>query len=198
MVVGIEDDELAQPQVTGLRSGLGRDPFLQVAIAGQDVRVVVHDRVTRPIEAHGEGHLGEGHADGVGQALSQGTGGRLDAGGLAVFRMARGTASPLAEPLELLQGQVEARDMKQGVQERTSMSGRENEAVPVGPEGITRVELERAIPERVGHGRRTQRQAGVPGLGLLHGVHGQEAQGIDAEFVQLGRSDGGRGRSDGG
>ncbi len=51
-----------------------------------------------------------------------------------------------------------------------------------------RVELEEAIPERVGHGRGTQWQTGVPGLGLLHGVNGQEAQGVDAEFVQLGRS----------
>ncbi len=32
----------------------------------------------------------------------------------------------------------------------------------------------------------------MPGLGLLHGVHGQEAQGVDTEFVQFGRSDGGR------
>jgi hypothetical protein len=31
------------------------------------------------------------------------------------------------------------------------VSGRENEPVPVGPEGITRVELERAIPECIGH-----------------------------------------------
>ena len=71
------------------------------------------------------------------------------------------------------------------------MSGRENEAVPVGPEGIIRFEFERAIPESVGHGRRTQRQTGVPGLGLLHGVHGQEAQRVDTELVQFGRSDGG-------
>ncbi len=146
VVVGIEDDELAQPQVAGLRPGLGRDPFLQVAIAGQNVGVVVHDGVTRSIEVRGKGHLGDGHADGVGQALTQGSGGGLNAGGLAVFGMARGAAPPLAEPLEFLQWQVEARDMEQGVQERTSMSGREDEAVPVGPEGITRVELERAIP----------------------------------------------------
>jgi nucleotide-binding universal stress UspA family protein len=69
------------------------------------------------------------------------------------------------------------------------MSGRENEAVPVGPEGITRVELEKAIPECVGHGRRAQRQPGMPGVGLLHHVHGQEAERVDTEFVQFGRSD---------
>src|SRR5271157_4626809 len=127
---------------------------------------MVHDGVTRSIEARCEGDLGDGHADGVGQALPQGTGGSLDAGGLAVFRMAWGTAPPLAEPLEFLQWQVEARDMKQSVQERTPMSGRENKAVPVGPEGITRVELEQAIPERVGHGRRTQGRPGCPDLAL--------------------------------
>jgi hypothetical protein len=105
--------------------------------------------------------------------------------------MAWRTASPLAEPLEFLQWQVEARDMKQSVQQRRSMSGRENKAVAVRPDGITRVEFEKAIPERIGHGRRTQRQAGVTGLGFLHGVHGQEAQRVDTEFVQFGRSDGG-------
>ena len=147
--------------------------------------------MTRSIEARCEGRLGDGHADGVGQALPQGTGGGLDAGGLAVFRMAWRTTSPLAEPLEFLQRQVEARDMQQRVQERTSMSGRENEAVPVGPEGITRVELEQAIPECVGHGRRAQRQPGMARVGLLHHVHGQETERVDTEFVQLGRSDGG-------
>ena len=33
VVVGIEDDQFAQSQVTSIGSGLGRDPFLQVAIA---------------------------------------------------------------------------------------------------------------------------------------------------------------------
>ena len=141
VVVGIEDDELAQPQVTRLRSGLGRDSFLQVAIAGQNVGVVVHDQVPRSIEAHCKGHLGDSHADSVGQSLPQGTGGGFDAGGLAVFWMAWCTTSPLAEPLDFLQRQVEARDMKQRVQERAAMAGRENEAIPVGPEGMRGLNL---------------------------------------------------------
>jgi len=33
VVVGIQDDQLAQPQVTSIGSGFGRDPFLQVPIA---------------------------------------------------------------------------------------------------------------------------------------------------------------------
>ena len=116
VIVGIEDDELAQSQMAGFRACLGRDPFLQVAVTGQDVSVVVHDRMTRSIETRREGRLGDGHADGIGQALPQGTGGGLDAGSLAVFRMTRRPASPLAEPLEFLKGQVKTRDMKQSVQ----------------------------------------------------------------------------------
>ncbi len=112
VIVGIEDNQLAQPQVPGLRSGLGRDPFLQVAIASQDVGVVLDDFVTWPIEPGRQGRLGDGHAHGIRQALPQGTGGGLDTGGLAVFRMAWGTTSPLAKPFEFLQWQVEARDMK--------------------------------------------------------------------------------------
>jgi hypothetical protein len=71
------------------------------------------------------------------------------------------------------------------------MSGREDEAVTVGLEGVTRVELERVIPECVGHGRRTQRQTGVAGIGFLYRVNGQESQGADTEFIKFGWRDGG-------
>jgi hypothetical protein len=150
---------------------------------------VVHDRVPRPIEACCHGHLGDSHADGVGQSLPQGTGGGFDTGGLAVFRMAGRTTSPLAESLQLFQRQVETRDMKQRIQERTPMSGRENEAVAVGPKGITRVELERAIPECISHGRRAQGQPGMARVGLLHHVHSQETERVDTQLIQCGRSE---------
>ena len=189
VVIGIEDDEFSQPQVTRIGPGLGRNSFLQVAIADQNVGVVVDDRVPRPIEACRHGHFGDSHADGVGQSLPQGTGGGFDAGGLAVFRMAGRTTSPLAESLQLFQRQVETRDMKQRIQERTTMSGRENEAVAVGPKGITRIELERAIPECISHGRRAQGQPGMARVGLLHHVHGQETERVDTQLIQRRRSE---------
>ena len=46
--------------------------------------------------------LGERHADGVGEALAERAGGRLDAGGVAVLGMAGGLGAELAEVLQLV------------------------------------------------------------------------------------------------
>ena len=56
---------------------------LKVPIAGQNIGIVVHDAVTMPIESRCKRHLGNGHADSVGQALPQWPCGRLDARSLA-------------------------------------------------------------------------------------------------------------------
>jgi hypothetical protein len=71
-------------------------------------------------------------------------------------------AAPLAKPLKFFERQVEARDMQQGVEKRASMSGRENEAVPVRPQGVIRIELEQAVPECIRHGGRAQGKTRVP------------------------------------
>ena len=117
MIVIVENDQLAQAQMTGQGSRLGGDPFHQVAVAGQGIGMVVDDRVTGAIEARGQGRFGNRHTHGIGQALSQGTGGGLDAGRQTVSRVPRGAAVPLAEALQFLQRQVEAGQMQQGIQQ---------------------------------------------------------------------------------
>jgi hypothetical protein len=57
--------------------------------------------------------LGQRHADGVGDALAQRAGGGLDAGGVAVFRVARGLAVQLAEVLQVVDGQIVAGEVQQ-------------------------------------------------------------------------------------
>ena len=106
--------------------------------------------------------------------------------------MARSATSPLAESLEFLQRQVKTRNMQADAYksahpwpaERTKRSRS-------GQSGITRVKLEKAIPECVGHGRRTQGQPGMARFGLLHHVHRQETERVDAQLIQLGGSQGG-------
>jgi hypothetical protein len=73
--------------------------------------------------------------------------------------------------------------MKQRIKERTSVSGRENEAIPVRPQGIARIEFEQAIPERVCHGRLTQGQPKMARVCLLHHVYREEAEGVDAQLI---------------
>jgi hypothetical protein len=86
--------------------------------------------------------------------------------------------------LDLLQGEVVAGQVQETVEEHGAVAGGEHEAVPVEPVGARRVVLQEAAPELVGHGRRPHGHAGVAAVGLLDGVHRQEAQRVDAELVQ--------------
>src|ERR1019366_1083062 len=146
--------------------------------------IVVHYPVTGPIEACCESNLSDGHANAIRQSMSQGPRGSLDARSFAVLRMPRRPTAPLTKSLEFLQWQVISGDMKQGILQCTAMSGRENEAIPIRPVGITRVELERSVPESVRHGCRPHWQAGMTRVGLLHHVHRQKAERVDTQLIQ--------------
>ena len=76
-----------------------RNAFHQAAVAGQHIGVVV-DQVIAEGGVHDA--LGERHADAVGEALAERPGGRLDAGGMAIFGMAGGARAELAEMLDLV------------------------------------------------------------------------------------------------
>jgi hypothetical protein len=108
-IIRVKGDEFAQPQVPGERSGLRGNSLHQIAVADQDVRVVIHDDMPRPVEACRECRLGDGHADGIPEALTEGAGGGFHAGRLAVFGVARRFAAPLAEAFDFFQRQVKAR-----------------------------------------------------------------------------------------
>ena len=79
LVVVVEVDELAEPEVAGDRRGLGRDALHQVAVGADRVDAVVDDLVARAVEALGEEALGDRHADAVREALAERAGRRLDA-----------------------------------------------------------------------------------------------------------------------
>ena len=60
-------------------------------------------------EAVAQAALGDGHADGVGEALAERTGGDLDAGGVAGLGVAGRARLPLAERLEVVELEAVAR-----------------------------------------------------------------------------------------
>ena len=62
VIVVVEQGELAQPEMTREGDRLARDPFHQVAVAGERPGPVVHDIVARPVELLGQQALGDGHA----------------------------------------------------------------------------------------------------------------------------------------
>jgi hypothetical protein len=72
------------------------DALHQAAVARDHPGVVVDDLGP---EAGAQRFLGDGEAHGIGQALAQRAGGRLDPRGMAVFGVPGGARAPLAEAL---------------------------------------------------------------------------------------------------
>ena len=67
-----------------------RDALHEAAIADKDISMMIDDIEISAVEPGGQDGLGQGHAHGIGQPLTEGAGGRLDAGRVAVFGMAGG------------------------------------------------------------------------------------------------------------
>ena len=186
-VVVVEGHQLAQLEVTGEAGRLRRDALLEVTVGADAVGPVVDDLVPGPVELGRQASLGDGHAHGVGEALAQRTGGRLDAGGQAVLRVARGPRAQLAEALELLERQVVAGQVEHRVEQHAGVAGAEHEAVAVEPVGPRGGVLRKRGPQHVGHRRRAHGRTGVAAVGLLDRVDGQGADGVDGLLLVEGR-----------
>jgi hypothetical protein len=105
-------------------------------------------------------------------------GGSLDAGRVAVFRMARGLAVQLAEILQVVDRQVVAGQVQQRIQQHRAMAVGQHEAVAVGPLRVGRVVAQVAVPQHFGDLGHAHGRAGMAGIGLLHAVHGKGADGV--------------------
>ena len=123
--------------------------------------------------------LGEREADRVAEALAERPGGRLDAGRMAVFGMAGRLRAELAEVLQVLERHVRiAGEIEQRIEQHRAVAGRQDEAVAVGPVRLGRIELQELGEQHRGDVGHAHRQAGMAGVGLFHGVHGQGPDGV--------------------
>ncbi|MNT07003.1 hypothetical protein D3C72_1416910 [compost metagenome] len=142
-------------------------------------------------ELAGELLFGDRHADGIGDALAERAGRRLDAGGVTIFRVAGGLGAHLAELLDVLDGHVlVACQIEQAVEEHRTVAGRQDEAVAVRPERVLRVEVQIPGEENGGDVGAAHRHAGVAGIGFFHRVHGEETDRIGHPVVFFGRDHG--------
>ena len=146
VVVVIKAEQLAKPQMTRERRGLGRDAFHQIAVADQHIRVMIDDLMSRSVVVCGEISFRDGDADAIGESLTERTGRRLDSRRQSALRMSRRLAAPLAKLFDLLQGQIVAREMQQAVKQHRAMSGRQNKPVAIKPMRIGRIMPEKTRP----------------------------------------------------
>jgi hypothetical protein len=84
--------------------------------------------------------------------------------------MAGSLAVPLAETLDLVEGEVIAREIEHAVEQHGAMSGREDEAIAVDPVGIARIVLEKLGPEHIGCVCHSHRHTGMARVSLLDSI----------------------------
>jgi hypothetical protein len=177
-VVVPEGGQLAQAPGAGQRAGLVRNAFHQAAVAEENIGAVIDDLVAGAVELVGQQLLGHGHADGVGDALAQRAGGGLDAGCVAVLGVARRLAVQLAEILQVVDRQLVAGQVQQRIEQHRAVAVGQHEAVAVGPLRVGRVVAQVAVPQHFGDLGHAHGRAGMAGIGLLHAVHGEGADGV--------------------
>jgi len=89
--------------------------------------------MARPVELGGEHGLGQREAHGVAESLAERPGGHLHPWHVPALGVARREAAPLAERVEVVEGEAVSGEMNQGVEERAGMPVGEDEAITVEP-----------------------------------------------------------------
>ena len=171
-----EGDQPPEPEVAGQRDRLLADALHEAAVAHEHVGEVIHQPVPE-LPVHDA--LAERHADRLGDALPERAGRQLDAVGVLVLGMARRLAADLAEAFQLLDRHVLVpRQVEQAVEQHRAVAVGQDEAVAVDPMRVGGIEPHEVAEQHGGDVRHAHRRPGVAALGLLHGIHGQEADAV--------------------
>ncbi len=186
VVVVVEGDQPAEAPVAGERRRLGGHALLDVAVAGDHERVVIHDLLVGAVEARGHHALGERQAHRHRETLAERARGGLDPRRVLALRMPGGGRADLPEVLDVVEREGIAREVEHRVEQHRGVPRRQHEAVAIGPVRIGRVVAHHAREERVGERREGHRRSRVARVRLLDGVHGQRPDRVDAELFELG------------
>ena len=186
MVVVIDKGETVEAEEARERGGLGRDTFHQIAIAANAVNPVVDNIVARPVEVGGQIFRCDCHSDRVADTLTQRARGGLNPRRESPLRMARSPAAPLAKMFDVLEREIITGEVQKTVQQHTAVTCRKDEPIAVGPQRLLLIVPKKASPKHVRHWRRAHRQTGMTGVRILHRIHRQRANGVDAKLVKMG------------
>ena len=164
----VEHDQPAEPKVAGERRRFGGHAFHHVAVAGEDVGVVVHDIVAVAIEGRRQPSLRDRHPTLLPNPCPSGPVVTSTPGVTSVLGMTGRPAPPLAELFEVLDREVVPGQKQQAVEQHAGVAGREHEPIAIGPGRILRIVPQVAGPQDVGHRGRAHRHPGMAGVRVLH------------------------------
>jgi hypothetical protein len=163
--------------------------FGEVAVAADDEGVMVRDVAA---EARSQPPLGDGHADGVGESLSERSRGDLDAGGAVDFGMAGGDRVPLTEGAQVVEFDAEAGEVQHRVLQYRGVAGAEHEPITVGPMRRRGVVGHDPAEKNVRQGSEGHRRALMARPCRMGCVHGEPPDDLDCSLVERLRSAGRR------
>src|SRR5271157_1246135 len=123
------------------------DAFHQGAIAADSVHAVIKEIVAVLVELRSQPALRDGEANRVADALAERAGGGLDARRKAVLGVSWRLRVPLAKAFDLIEREVVARKIEQGIKQHGRVAVGKDESVASGPVGITRVVPQVPVPE---------------------------------------------------
>jgi len=136
------------------------------------------------VEHRAHMRFGDGHSDSVSNALSERSRGGLDAGSISVFGVSWGLALPLAELLQIVEGEIVSGEIQRAVDQHRRMAARQNKTVAIEPVWIGRIVAQVLGPQDVREGRQRHWRARMSRVRLLNRVHRQNSDGVDAEMFQ--------------
>ena len=121
-IVVVHVDQFAQTQGSCQGSRLRSHPFHQVPVGNNTVGIVVNNGKFRFIVFRCQHGLRNGKTHTHGKPVTQRAGRNIYAGSHSIFRMARRTASPLAELFQFIQRQTVSCQMQHSIQQSGTMS----------------------------------------------------------------------------
>ena len=173
-----------------------RNTFHQAAVTADGKDVVIKELLRWRVVTRGKELTGDGHANRITETLTERTGGGFDTGRHAKLWMSGAARANLAELLNVIKRHREAAgrgagsvridhtgEVQERIEQHACVAVREDESITIGPVRRGGVIVERILPQRVAHRRKTHRRAGMPAVGGLDGIHGQRANGGDRQSI---------------
>src|SRR5208282_3732873 len=133
VIVVVEINDVAQPEMPRDRRCLARYAFHQVAVAANAEDAMIEQPRFVAVEVRLEMLRGHRHADAVAEALTERAGGGLDAGDAPVLGMPRRFAAELAKLLDVVERNVIAGEIEQAVDQHRAVAGGQDETIAPEP-----------------------------------------------------------------
>src|SRR5215469_923181 len=196
VIVVVNPTQIVETEMSRQRCSLRRYTFHQAPVTTDGINVVVEDVETRPIVAVSKPLLSDRHANARCRTLSERSSCGLNARYPVVFRMPGRFAIELAEAANVVESDrrlpqgfvvrihgLNASEMERRPEQHGGMAVRKHETIAIGPDRVLRIEFQDTIPYRIDERRQRHGRSGVPGVGLLHGIDGERANGVDAQLI---------------